>query len=49
MQGVMLTLKGSGNYFFKLTGPDKTVAAQADPFRASFGAKAAGETEYKLE
>ena len=48
MQGVILTNSG-GNYFFKLTGPDKTVAAQADAFRASFGAKAADETEYKLE
>ncbi len=48
MHGVMLTLKGGGNYFFKLTGPDKTVAAQGDAFRASFGAKAADEKEYKL-
>jgi len=49
MQGVMMTLKGGGNYFFKLTGPDKTVAAQGEPFRASFGAKAADESEYKLD
>jgi gluconolactonase len=49
MQGVMMTLKSGGNYFFKLTGPDKTVAAQGDAFRASFGAKAADESEYKLE
>jgi len=49
MQGVMMTVKGSGNYFYKLTGPDKTIAAQAEPFRASFGAKAADETNYKLE
>lgn len=49
MQAVMLTVKGGGNYFLKLTGPDKTVAAQSDAFRAAFGAKAADETEYKLE
>jgi hypothetical protein len=49
MQGVMLTSKDGGNYFFKLTGPDKTVAAQGDAFRASFGGKASGESEFKLE
>jgi gluconolactonase len=48
-QNVMLTLKGGGNYFFKLTGPDKTVAAQSEAFRTSFGAKAADEKEYKPE
>jgi hypothetical protein len=49
MMGVMLTVQGGGNYFFRMTGPDKTVAAQAEAFRASFGAKATGETEYTLE
>jgi hypothetical protein len=49
MQSVIFTVKGGGNYFFRLTGPDKTVAAQSEPFRTSFGAKAADETEYKLE
>jgi len=49
MYGVILTSKAGGNYFPKLTGPDKTVAAQADALRASFGAKAADETDYKLE
>jgi hypothetical protein len=49
MQAVIFTAKGGGNYFFRLTGPDKTVAAQSDAFRTSFGAKAADESEYKLE
>jgi hypothetical protein len=49
MHGVMLTVKGGGNYFLKLTGPDKTVAAQGEAFRTSFGGKAADEKEYKLE
>lgn len=49
MYGVILSVKGGGNYFPKMTGPDKTVAAQAEALRASFGAKAADETEYKLE
>ncbi len=49
MYGVMLTVKGGGNYFLKLTGPDKTVAAQSDALRTAIGAKAADETEYKLE
>lgn len=47
MYGVIFNVKGTGNYFLKLTGPDKTVAAQADAFRVSFGGKAADEKEYK--
>jgi gluconolactonase len=46
---VLLTVQGGGNYFIRMTGPDKTVKAQADAFRDSFGAKASGETEYSLE
>ena len=49
MYGVILTVKDGGNYFMRLTGPDMTVTAQADAIRASFGAKASGETEFKLE
>jgi gluconolactonase len=49
MYGVILTVKGGGNYFLKLTGPDKTVAAQSEALRTAFGAKAGDETEYKLE
>jgi len=48
MLGVVFKAKSGGNYFFKLTGPEKTVAAQADALRTSFGAKAADEKEYKL-
>jgi gluconolactonase len=49
MYGVIFTAKEGGNYFFKLTGPDKTVEAQKDALRTSFGGKAADEQEYKLE
>ena len=49
MYGVIFTANEGGNYFFKLTGPDKTVEAQKDALRTSFGGKAEGETEYKLE
>lgn len=43
---VILVVAGKGNYFLKLTGPDKTVAAAADALRQSFGAEASKETEY---
>lgn len=49
MLGVVFKAKGGGNYFFKLTGPEKTVAAQAEALRTSIGAKAADEKEYKPE
>jgi hypothetical protein len=49
MYGVIFSAKDGGNYFFKLTGPEKTVTAQADALRTSFGAKAADENEYKAE
>jgi gluconolactonase len=49
MYGVILTVNGGGNYFMKLTGPDKTVSAQSDALRASFGGKASAESEYKQE
>jgi gluconolactonase len=48
MLGVILQTKAGGNYFFKLTGPDKTVAGQAEALRTAFGAKEADEKEYKL-
>ena len=47
MLGVILHVAKGGNYFFKLTGPEKTVAQAADAFRASFGAKADDEKEYE--
>ena len=40
--------KANGNYFLKLTGPDATVGAAADAFRASFGGDAETETEFEL-
>lgn len=52
MYGVMLSVtkdgKAAGNYFLKLTGPAKTVAASEDALRASIAADKAAETEYKL-
>ena len=37
MLGLILAVEKKGNYFLKLTGPEKTVAAAAAAFRASFG------------
>jgi hypothetical protein len=39
---VILTTK-EGNYYLRLTGPEKTVSANADAFRAAFGADAKSE------
>jgi gluconolactonase len=41
--GVILTTKVG--YYIRLTGPEKTVAANADAFRAAFGADAKTEKE----
>ncbi|MDG2285614.1 MAG: hypothetical protein P8N43_08805 [Alphaproteobacteria bacterium] len=46
MLGVILTMD-SGVYFLKMTGPDKTVEAQADALRMSFGGDGASEKEAK--
>jgi gluconolactonase len=43
MLGAILKLK-DGNYFLKLTGPDKTVAEAATEFRSSFGGDITKET-----
>lgn len=43
MLGAILKLK-EGNYFLKLTGPDKTVADAAPEFRSSFGGEITQET-----
>ena len=48
MYGVVLPVKGDGMYFLKLTGPTKTVAAQAKSMRGTFGGKKAKEKEHKL-
>ena len=47
MLAAILKLK-SGNYFLKLTGPDKTVAAAAEAFRASFGGDKTKESGRQL-
>jgi hypothetical protein len=47
MLAVILTVEDKANYFLKLTGPEKTVTAAADAMRASFGADAEKEKEYK--
>lgn len=49
MLGVILAIEGKGNYFLKLVGPEKTVAAAAEAFRTSFGGNAASEKEYDPE
>lgn len=45
MVGVILVLEGKGVYYLKLTGPDKTVKAQVDALRRSFGGDKQSETE----
>ena len=45
---VILTTKDQGNYFLRLTGPEKTVTANTDARRASIGADANSEKDYKL-
>jgi gluconolactonase len=44
---VILSTK-EGNYFLRLTGPEKTVSANADAFRAAFGADAKTEKDRPL-
>ena len=47
MLGVIISTDG-GQYFLKLTGPDKTVAAQSGAIRSAIGASADGEKPYKI-
>ncbi|WP_437206561.1 hypothetical protein [Planctomicrobium sp. SH664] len=47
MIGVMLQTPDHGNFFLKLTGPEKTVAAAAEALRQSIGASAEKETPYE--
>ena len=49
MLGVILAVEKKGNYFLKVTGPQKTVSAAAKAFRNSFGAAASKEKEYKSD
>ena len=46
---IMLIVEDKGSYFLKLAGPEKTVAGAATDLRSSFGAKAAGEEEFKTK
>lgn len=45
---VILTVKDKGNYFLRMTGPEKAVKAAADSFRESFGAVAKDEKPYEI-
>jgi hypothetical protein len=45
---VILTGKDQANYFLRLTGPEKTVSANADALRAAIGADAKAEKAYSL-
>jgi len=47
MLAVILSSDSGGNYFLKVTGPDKTVKASEDALRASFGADAEKEKAYE--
>ena len=47
MLAAIVAVPGEGNYFLKLAGPAKTIDAQVDAFRASFGGDQ--ETEEKFE
>ena len=49
MLGVILGIEDKGIYFFKMTGPDKTVAAQTAALKKSFGADEKKEKEVKLD
>lgn len=49
MLGVILGVEDKGIYFFKMTGPDRTVAAQTAALKKSFGADAKKEKEVDLD
>jgi hypothetical protein len=49
MLGVILGVEEKGVYFFKMTGPDKTVAKEGKTLRASFGADGEKEEDVELE
>ncbi len=48
MVAVILMIQGKGNYFLKLTGPDKTVADGTVALRKAFGADPTTEKPYQL-
>jgi hypothetical protein len=45
---VILTGKDQSSYFLRLTGPEKTISANADALRAAIAADAKSEKDYKL-
>lgn len=47
--GVILQVKGKGNYFLRLTGPDRTIAAGAEKLRQSFGGDEKKEQAYEIK
>ena len=49
MLGVILGVEKKGVYFFKMTGPDKTVAKEGKSLRVCFGADVEKEEEVDLE
>lgn len=49
MLGVILGIEDKGIYYLKMTGPDKTVAAQATALRKSFGADAKKEKKVDFD
>ena len=49
MMAVVLMIKDKGNYFLKLTGPQKTVAAAAQALRVAIDADVKKEAELKPE
>lgn len=48
MLGVILVMKNEEVYFLKLTGPEKTIKAQAETFRKTFGGDSSAEEAYEL-
>ena len=49
MVAVILMVKDKGNYFLKLTGPEKTVSAATGALRKGFGGNKSDEKAYAPE
>lgn len=49
MLAIILSVPEKGNFFLKMVGPEKTVAAEIEAFRNSFSAKADSEKEYEMK
>ena len=49
MLGIILERENQGNYFLKMAGPDKTVAAQEDALRASIEGDKKSEKPYEVK